>query len=70
MSMGRNSNQAFFLVIPETSSQLRDYIPVDWLAPPVIPSNSLKVLNNTTLSDFALLTSRMHYEKNANTFDT
>ncbi|MCY4233993.1 MAG: N-6 DNA methylase [Bacteroidetes bacterium] len=49
-----------FLVIPETSSGLRDYIPVGYLEPPVIPSNSLKVLSDATLIDFALLTSAMH----------
>ncbi len=49
-----------FLVIPETSSERRDYIPVGWLDPPAIPSNSLKVLTNATLIDFALLTSAMH----------
>ena len=49
-----------FLVIPETSSERRDYIPVGWLDPPAIPSNSLKVLTNGTLIDFALLTSAMH----------
>ena len=49
-----------FLVIPETSSGLRDYIPVGYLEPPVIPSNSLKVLSDATLIDFALLSSAMH----------
>ena len=49
-----------FLAIPETSSERRDYIPIGWLHPPTIPSNSLKVLINATLTDFALLTSAMH----------
>ena len=49
-----------FLVIPETSSERRDYVPIGWLEPPVIPSNSVHVLENITLADFALLTSSMH----------
>ena len=49
-----------FLVIPETSSERREYLPGGWMNPPVIPSNSLKVLVNAKLSDFALLTSSMH----------
>ena len=51
---------ASFLVIPETSSERRDYVPIGWLEPPVIPSNSVRVLENATLADFALLTSTMH----------
>ena len=49
-----------YLAIPETSSGRRDYVPIAWLAPPVVPSNALKVLRNATLGDFALLTSAMH----------
>ncbi len=49
-----------FLVIPEVSSERREYIPIGWLEPPVIPSNLVRVLENATLADFALLTSSMH----------
>ena len=49
-----------FLVIPEVSSERREYVPIGWLAPPVIPSNLVRVLENATLADFALLTSAMH----------
>ena len=49
-----------FLVIPEVSSERRDYVPIGWLGPPVIPSNLVRVLENATLSDFAILTSAMH----------
>ena len=48
------------LAIPETSSERRAYVPIAWLDPPAVPSNSLKVLANATLGDFALLTSAMH----------
>ena len=49
-----------FLAIPEVSSERRDYAPIGWLEPPVIPSNKLRLLANATLADFALLTSAMH----------
>ena len=51
---------AAFLVIPQVSSDKRDYIPIGWLTPPVIPSDKLRLLPNATLWDFGILTSRMH----------
>ena len=49
-----------FLVIPQTSSERREYIPIGWLEPPVIPSDKLRLRPHATLADFALLTSAMH----------
>ena len=49
-----------FLAIPQTSSERREYVPIGWLEPPVIPSVKLILLENATLADFALLTSTMH----------
>ena len=49
-----------FLVIPEVNSEHRDYVPIGWLEPPVIPSNLVRVLKNARLTDFALLTSAIH----------
>ena len=49
-----------FLVIPEVSSERREYVPIGWLEPPAIPSNKLRLLTDATLADFALLTSAMH----------
>ncbi len=49
-----------FLVIPEVSSERREYVPIGWLKPPVIPSNLVRVIENATLADFVLLTSAMH----------
>ena len=49
-----------FLVIPEVSSERREYVPVGWLQPPAIPSNKLRLLPDATLADFALVTSAMH----------
>ena len=57
---GRSIPTASFLVVPEVSSERREYVPIGWLEPPVIPSNLVRVLQNATLADFALLTSTMH----------
>ena len=49
-----------FLVIPEVSSEQRDYVPIAWLKPPVIPSNLVRVLPDADLWHFGVLTSSMH----------
>ena len=49
-----------FLVIPQVSSERREYVPIGWLEPPTIPSDKLRLLPDATLADFALLTSAMH----------
>ena len=50
----------YFLVIPEVSSKRREYMPIGYLKPPVIPSNQLLIIQDATLPLFALLTSTMH----------
>ena len=52
--------EAPFLVVPEVSSERREYVPIGWLEPPVIPSNKLRILADATLAQFAVLTSAMH----------
>jgi len=49
-----------FLVIPQVSSEKREYIPIGYLAPPIIPSDKLRLLPDAELWHFAILTSRMH----------
>ena len=49
-----------FLVMPEVSSERREYVPIGWLEPPTIPSNLLKVLEDASLAEFGLLISAMH----------
>ena len=49
-----------FLVIPEVSSERREYVPIGWLEPPVIPSNLVRIVENANKPLFALLTSAMH----------
>ncbi|WP_282603985.1 DNA methyltransferase [Paracoccus sp. PARArs4] len=52
--------QAPFLVIPQVSSERRDYAPIGWLNPPTIPSDKLRLMENASPELFALLTSSMH----------
>ncbi len=49
-----------YLVIPNTSSERRDYIPIGWLSPNVIANQKLRILPNSDLVEFGVLTSRMH----------
>ncbi|HQT84962.1 MAG: SAM-dependent methyltransferase [Acidiphilium sp. 37-64-53] len=49
-----------FLVIPEVSSERREYLPIGWLEPPVIPSSLVRVLLDASLWHFGILTSSMH----------
>ena len=49
-----------FLVVPEVSSERREYVPIGWLEPPVIPSNLVRIMENASKPLFALLTSAMH----------
>ncbi len=49
-----------FLVVPQVSSERRQYVPIGWLEPPTIPSEKLRLVLDASLSDFALLTSAMH----------
>jgi hypothetical protein len=52
--------QSDYLVIPNTSSERRDYVPIGWLAPNVIASQKLRILPDASLWEFAVLTSRAH----------
>lgn len=49
-----------FLVIPQVSSERRQYVPIGWLEPPAIPSDKVRILADASLSEFALLTSSLH----------
>ncbi|MGB3721449.1 MAG: DNA methyltransferase [Pacificimonas sp.] len=52
--------ESSFLVVPEVSSERRDYVPVGWLEPPVIPSNLVRIRENASKFDFAIITSASH----------
>jgi len=49
-----------FLVVPEVSSERRDYVPIGWLEPPMIPSNLVRIIIGPEKWHFAVLTSAMH----------
>lgn len=49
-----------FLVVPQTSSENREYIPIGWLEPPIVPSDKLRLIYGADLLQFGVLTSRMH----------
>ena len=49
-----------FLVLPNTSSERREYVPIGWLTPDIIANQKLRILPDATLSEFALLTFAMH----------
>ncbi|WP_207789980.1 class I SAM-dependent DNA methyltransferase [Sphingosinicella humi] len=51
---------ADYLVIPNTSSERREYVPIGWLGPDVIANQKLRILPNADLWEFGVLTSRMH----------
>ncbi len=49
-----------YLAVPEVSSERREYIPMDFVAPEVICSNTLQFVGEATLLHFGVMTSRMH----------
>jgi len=49
-----------FLVVPRVSSERREYVPIGWLEPPVIPNDAVLLILDAQLWHFAILTSRMH----------
>ena len=51
-----------YIIIPLTSSENRNYIPMDFLKPDIIINNAVQALQNATLADFAILTSSVHME--------
>lgn len=48
------------MVIPEVSSENRQYVPMAFLSTPTIPSNLVRFLDDAELWQFAVLTSSMH----------
>lgn len=49
-----------YLIIPSTSSESRKYIPIGFLSPDIIASNSSTIIPNATLYHFGILTSNVH----------
>ena len=49
-----------FLVIPRATSERREYIPIGYLKPPIIPTNQLMVIEDAKIEVFGILTSKLH----------
>src|SRR5574340_506859 len=49
-----------YLVVPEVSSERRQYIPIGFLPEHIVSSNKLRVLRDATLYHFVVLSSAMH----------
>jgi len=49
-----------YLVIPEVSSERRDYIPIGFLKPNILASSLVRIVPNATLYHFGILSSEMH----------
>ena len=49
-----------FLLVPSTTSEKREYVPMGYVEPPTIPSNATMIVENASLGLFGLLTSKMH----------
>jgi len=49
-----------YLLVPETSSENRRYIPIGFMPPDIIASNATLVAENATLYHFGILTSNVH----------
>jgi hypothetical protein len=49
-----------YLAIPEVSSERRKYIPIGFLSPDVIASNTIQLIPNASLWHFGIVTSKMH----------
>ncbi len=55
-----NMPKGSYLVLPETSSENREYIPIGFFDDTVLCSNALKVMAPASLFDFGILTSILH----------
>lgn len=49
-----------YLLIPEVSSEKREYIPMGFMTPDNLTSNLAKLMPNASMYHFGILTSRMH----------
>ncbi len=49
-----------YLALAQVSSERRDYLPVGWIEPPIVPSDKIRLLPDADPWEFAILTSAMH----------
>ncbi|MCR5360125.1 MAG: hypothetical protein K6E55_09620, partial [Thermoguttaceae bacterium] len=55
-----NMPQFTYIIIPETSSERRRYVPIGFMTPDVLCSNAVKLIPNATLYHYGVLTSSVH----------
>ena len=55
-----NIPKEHYIVIPETSSSRRKYVPIGFLSYPDLCSNAVRIMPNATLYYFGILTSNVH----------
>ncbi len=55
-----NIPSATYLLIPRVSSELRKYIPIGFVQPNCLASDSVHIVSNATIYDFGILTSNVH----------
>jgi hypothetical protein len=55
-----NFPKGHYIVIPEVSSEKRQYIPMGYLSPDVMCSNKLRIMPDATLFHFGVLMSSVH----------
>lgn len=55
-----NAPSSRYLIIPETSSENREYIPIGFVDENCLASNAVRILPNATLYHFGILTSSTH----------
>jgi hypothetical protein len=55
-----NMPNSTFVVIPEVSSEKREYIPIGFISPGILASNLVKIIPEATLYHFGVLTSNVH----------
>jgi hypothetical protein len=55
-----NMPDSTYLVIPEVSSERREFIPIGFMHPDTLCSNKLRIFPNASLYHFGVLTSTMH----------
>lgn len=49
-----------YLVVPEVSSENRRYVPIGWMTPDIIASNTVYLVPNADLFMFGVMTSNVH----------
>ena len=57
-----NMPKGNFLVIPQVSSERRQYIPIGYLDDSVLCSDKVRIMPNATLFHFGILTSNVHMD--------